>query len=96
MRLPSDEVRVKGDLARELSKLRDHPSWETLRSEYEKVRREEEERLLRKLTASGINAAPIDQREIDYRRGFWAGAQWLLDNPDLADAALAAALKRTR
>lgn len=94
MTLPSQIIKEKGDLARELGKLKEHPSWEFLRVEVSRKRSEYLAGLLRKLMREGVNADPIDQREIDYQRGFWAGAKWVTDNPDLAESALAAALKK--
>lgn len=88
------EIKAQGDLARELAKLKDHPSWDILRGEYEKKRDGYFNRLSLRLMSGGARAATVDQREIDYQRGFWAGAKWVIDNPDLAETALADALKK--
>lgn len=90
----ADTIRVLGDRARELAKLADHPSWPVLKGEMARVRGVYQARLARRLTTGGINASPLDQREIDYQRGFFAGAQWILDNPEMAEATLAKALER--
>ena len=90
----ADQIRVLGDRAQQLSKLTEHPSWATLKEELGRVREMYQTKLSRKLTTGGINAPPLDQREIDYQRGFFAGAKWILDNPDLAESTLQTALDR--
>lgn len=51
-------------------------------------------KLARRLTTGGLYAPPLDQREIDYQRGFFAGARWILDNPEMAEGELRKALER--
>lgn len=91
--LRSPKVRELGDSVRELSKLVEHPSWPVLRAEFEKRKDAYVSKIARGLTAGGIDAKPIDQREIDYTRGFIRGAQAVLDTPDNALKALEEALR---
>lgn len=92
--LPSQEIKLLGDRAQSLSKLVDHPSWQTLRDELDRVKEQYMGRLARKLVSGGISATPIDQREIDYQRGFFSGAEWILANPEQAESSFAKALER--
>jgi len=93
-RLVAEEIRVLGDRAQSLSKLVDHPAWKTLREELDRVKAQYEGRLARKLTSGGISASPLDQREVDYQRGFFSGAEWILRNPEQAESSFAQALER--
>lgn len=92
--IEADKIRVLGDRARELSKLQEHPSWPILKTELERVRDLYVGRLARTFATGGISALPLNQREIDYQRGFFRGAKWILDNPDMAESTLMKALER--
>ena len=92
--LRSPKVRELGDTVRELAKLTEHPSWRTLRSEFEKRKDAYITKIARDIAAGGIDAKLIDQREIDYTRGFLRGAQAVLDTPGNAMDALEKALRR--
>ena len=91
--LRGDRIRKLGDQARELTKLKEQPGWATLREILEERRQAVSRSLGHGLVTGGIDAAPVDQRKIDYQRGFFAGAQWILDNPEHAEKILAAALE---
>jgi hypothetical protein len=78
------ELRDAADTARELAKLKEHPSWDVLRSEFEGRRRRYLDNLARSIAAGGIDADPLNQRAIDYQRGFLRGAQAVLDSPENA------------
>ena len=78
------ELTEKADLAREFKKLTEHPSWPTLRAVFAKERERMERATARKVLAGTETADPIDQRVIDYRRGWMRGVQAVLDAPDLA------------
>lgn len=65
-----------------------HPSWAELVAEFDRKKEKHLKVLLTKL----MSGKPYDQREIDYFRGFWAGASWILANPAQADRTLKAAL----
>lgn len=88
--ISDEKKKVLGDRARVLGKLKEHPSWEELRSEFERKRERHEKRVAGLIIARA--EAPIVQREIDYIAGFWAGAKWLLDTPDMAEESLKKAL----
>lgn len=87
------EVAKKGDIARDLAKLTEHPSWPTLRAVFADAREKAERRLSREMFSGGETHAPIDQRAIDYRRGFLRGCQAVLDAPELAQQAFERALE---
>lgn len=91
--LRSPKVRELGDSVRELAKLVEHPSWPALRSEFDKRKDTYVQKIARDYTAGGIDAKPIDQRQIDYIRGFLRGAQAVLDTPENAMKALEEALR---
>ena len=86
----------KGDLARDLAKLTDHPSWGVLRESFDKAREKAELRLARQMYRGGEGHPEIDQREIDYQRGFWRGVQAVLDQPEYAGRAFVQAMERTK
>lgn len=94
VKLRSDVLRTVGDRARELDKLKEHPSWETLRNEFELLRQAYTTKLARQLLKGGLKAEALNQRELDYQRGFLAGAEWILELPEFAVNALEAALRR--
>lgn len=88
------ELRELGDRAQALTKLTAHPSWDVLRLELDRVRSLYMSRLVRRMTSGGIKGPAIDQRELDYQRGFFSGAEWILQNPEKAEASLEEALQR--
>jgi hypothetical protein len=92
--LRSERIRALGDAARELEKLEGHPGWEALKSEFGRMESSYSQSLARKLVSGGISAKPVDQREIDYQRGFFAAVRAILRAPDNAKAALEKALER--
>ena len=83
-----------GTLARELHKLTEMPEWQTLRSVFAEQREAAEVRMAREMFAGGIDKSPLDQREVDYRRGFLRGVQAVLDAPADADTAFRKAMER--
>lgn len=83
----------KGDTARELAKLTEHVAWPTLRAVFAEAREKAERRLAREMFSGGETHAPLDQRAIDYRRGFLRGCQAVLDAPELAQHAFQKALE---
>ena len=101
MAVPADPVKLRGkqlrevgDAARELGKLVEHPSWPRLRSEIEKRKHGYLSKIAREMSSGGIDAAPVNQREIDYVRGFLRGVDAVLDTPERAIEILEKALKR--
>ncbi|MBI3936400.1 MAG: hypothetical protein HY323_05440 [Betaproteobacteria bacterium] len=77
---PDELVRLS-ERAVKLQALADHPAWPELRARVEERRDKHMRSLLRRLTAGGA----LDQREIDRQAGFWKGALFVLDNPELAE-----------
>jgi len=92
--LRSERIRAMGDVSRELEKLKEHPSWEILQSEFAKLESSYTQSLARQLVTGGISAKPVDQRKVDYQRGFFAAVRAILMAPDNAKAALEKALER--
>jgi hypothetical protein len=73
-----------------LATLSQHPSWPDLEDE---VRRKEE-RLQKHILAKCMSpVAPINQREVDYIRGFINGMNWLVMVPTNAESRLETYLK---
>lgn len=75
-----------------LGKLKEHESWQELRSLFE----ERKQKHYTSLTKQLIDGAEIDQRWVDRIAGFFRGAQWILDNPDQAEKSLESALKKAQ
>lgn len=90
----ADRRRALGDRAQALGKLEGNEGWELLRKELEERREAFEHTLGRRLLVGGLEADPVNQRQIDYQRGYWRGVRDILDSPKRAQEALADALKR--
>lgn len=88
-------LQVIADRARRLGSIKQHPAWPELREELgRKKARTQKSFQARHFTSSHL-AAPVDQREIDFLNGFFAGAEWILDNPEQAEDTLKAALRKS-
>lgn len=87
------DVAKKGTLAQDLAKLTEHPSWPVLRQVFADAREKAERKLSREMLSGGELVAPVDQRKVDYRRGFLRGCQAVLDHPELAQHAFEKALE---
>lgn len=72
-----------------LAVLAQHPSWPDLVQEIQAKR----ERLERSVVAKTLSTAPVDQRHLDFVRGFIAGMEYLLLIPSNAESRLEAYLK---
>lgn len=90
----SERIRELGDRAQALGKLTGHEGWELLRKELEERREAFERTLGRRLLGGGIDSDPVDQRHIDYQRGYWRGVRDVLESPSKAQNALDDALRR--
>lgn len=86
----------QADHAREMAKLVEHPSWPLLRETFAKAREQAERKMARELLGGGEGHPQIDQRAVDYRRGFLRGCQAVLDHPELAVTMFEKADERTR
>ena len=93
-RLASVVLRQLGDLARELEKLQATDAWDALQAEFDKTKDTYLTSQARKLTSGGIQAAPVDQRAIDYQRGFFRGAEFILSMPARVTQAHKTAVER--
>ena len=72
------ELALLGDLARDMSKLQEHPEWAALQKNYADIKKRLEGKIARELLIGGERAEPIDQRKVDYRRGYLdACEEWL-------------------
>jgi hypothetical protein len=81
------EIKVR---AARLSELKSHPSWAELRALLEERKARRFGLLQRQL----IDGIAVDQRYLDRLAGFFKGAEWILDNPDMAEQSLERAVER--
>lgn len=79
-----------GTYAQDLAKLKEHESWGVLRQRFEKMKEDD----VRSLSHQLLSGREVDNTNLAFRRGFWKGAQWVLDNPDLAQQAFEKAIGR--
>lgn len=81
------------DRGKKLAALHKTDGWNELRLMFaarkERYSRNLADRLL-------VQGAAFDQREIDWRAGFFAGCDWLLNSVENADASLEIALERAQ
>jgi hypothetical protein len=73
-----------------LSELKDNPSWAELQRALDDYQARKFAAFSRRLIAG----EEVDQRYIDRLAGFFIGAQWILDNPDLNEQKLEAKLRK--
>lgn len=90
--MDADRLKQIGDRAQELGKLKKHPSWKVLREVCESKR----DRLSQLVAKDIVSGEPIDQRKLDYLRGWAAATEHLLAVPENAESALETALKKAR
>jgi hypothetical protein len=89
-RPPTEEQRRKlTTTGGALAALSQHPSWPDLVAEIEAKKERIERSQLRKT----MSILPVDQREIDFSRGFIAGMQYMAMIPQNAESRLEAYLK---
>lgn len=79
--LPALEVEEKRRL---LASITDHPAWSELRSHYEEL----EEKQALAWGRQRLTGKPLDQREIDWASGYWAGVRAVLASPERAEELL--------
>jgi hypothetical protein len=83
-RLSEDERIALREEKVTLGLLEQHPGWLLLIREWE-ARREKERILFEAVILAGGPAAhPVDQRKVDYERGYWAGVRDCIDTPTRA------------
>lgn len=85
-----EAVYRKGEVAAALARLARHPDWALLTELFTKKKDREIEMMSRLLLAGGT----IDQRRLDYERGFWDGVEAILKRPENAEKRFQAALSR--
>lgn len=73
-----------------LSQLREHPSW----AELQLVLEERKAKVFGTIQRQLIEGVEVDQRWIDRVAGFFKGAEWILDNPDMIEQKLEREVKR--
>lgn len=78
--------------AARLSELKSHPSWAELRALLEERKSKRFGQVQRQL----IDGVSVDQRYIDRMAGFFKGAEWILDNPDMAEHSLERAVSKAQ
>src|SRR5690348_13502248 len=71
-----------------LTSLANHPGWAQLKQ----VFAARKEAHVKSVAAKLIAGEEIQQRELDRIHGWWAGCQWLINNPDMAESSLKKAL----
>lgn len=71
-----------------MAKIAQTEGWDELKEEFKRKK----ERQLKALISKFVNGN-FDQREADWHRGFWAGCEWLLANPDMAEKSVERALR---
>jgi len=88
-RLSDDDQRRLISRGGALAALSQHPSWPDLVEEIQAKR----QRLERVQLTKALSKAPVDQRELDFVRGFIAGMEYLVEVPSNAEARLESFLK---
>ena len=70
--------------------LLEHPGWQRLAE----IVRGERDRFLTSVTSALWRGEVVDQRKLDYTRGFYEGARWIIETPVEAEASLEAAASK--
>jgi hypothetical protein len=86
-----DRVERLGDIAVPLLSLKDTDGWRMLQKTFEAQKAKYYDDLTQSLMKKG---AEIDQRELDYNRGFFASIEDLLEAPENAEKILRRASER--
>lgn len=90
--LDPDRVAALRERAAKLGELKQHPSWAELRQLLE----ERKSRRFQSMQRELIHGTPVDQRYVDRMAGFFKGAEWILDNPDMAEQSLERAVSKAQ
>ena len=83
-RLSEAEARNLMTTQSALTALSQHPSWPDM----VQVVADKEQTIRRIIVAQALRPTPLDQRQIDYLRGFVHGMRWFLAVPDQAETTL--------
>jgi hypothetical protein len=84
--MPVDEEKIRAlrEQAAVLTSLKKHAAWPLLNEIFEGKKKTH----LAMVAAQLMGEDPINQRQLDWIRGYWQGCSWLLANPDMADPTL--------
>lgn len=77
------------DRAEKLGELKRHPGWELLTSIFEKKK----DAYFKYVTANLMQTGNVPE-DFEYRRGFFAGATYILSHPENAETTFETALKK--
>lgn len=88
-----EKRRELGDRSQALGKLSSHVSWGVLVAELDRLEKLYSDRMARDLLSGGVAADVVPQRRVDYWRGFFAGARWVVTAPVAAENMLRKALE---
>lgn len=69
------------ELVDRIARLTRHDGWAAVRERWQTRKEHLQQVVLAQVLAGGPAAKAVDQRFIDYTRGFIDGAEWVLDNP---------------
>ncbi len=76
------EDALLGDLAQDLVKLQASPQWAAFRKRYEEIKDQAARKMASEMLSGGEGADPIDQRQVDYRRGYLRGCDDFVAYPE--------------
>lgn len=88
--LSEQKIQTIGARAERLARVKETEGWQELREEFERKQTRYFEKLAKDLIRGDV------PEDLEYQRGFWAGAKWILDNPEKAIQSFESALKRAR
>lgn len=75
-----DKARAQGNLAQGLRHLRESEDWQVLRQSMLQAKR----KVMEAWTNALLRGEAVNQRQIDYDRGYWDGIMQVLEAPDRA------------
>lgn len=70
--------------ARLYDSLRENVAWQKLAQRV----RDDKDRYFASIARRLMSGAKVDQREVDYMRGFYFGARWIIEHPEEAEKSL--------
>jgi hypothetical protein len=94
MPVSPDDVEAKRIRAVRLAPLKDSDAWQELRNVVAERKEFHLKRLLPDLLGDPRNTPPVDQRKLDWLSGYVAGAEDLLERPELAEQFFASAFAK--
>ena len=92
--LVNREVALMGDLARDLLKLQELPEWGAMRAHFEDLKALAQASAYRALYVGSEGAKPLDQRAVDYRRGYLKACEDFVLYPERLVAQFEKAMER--